>query len=312
MANVLLVAQHADGALNSSTAKALSCASQIGEVTIAVFVEAGQSVAEAAAKLDGAAKVLVVDNAANANPLAATLAPQVAKLAQDLGSTHVIGPNTTFGKDLMPRVAALLNANMITDISAVHGPHSFDRPIYAGNAVQTVEAPADGVLVGSARVASFAAAGEGGSAAVEAVSVDAELPSHTRYVKLEGASGDRPDLQSAPKVVSGGRGVGSKENFDIIYKFADKIGAGVGASRAAVDSGYCPNDMQVGQTGKVIAPDLYIAFGISGAIQHIAGIKDVGCIVAVNKDEEASIFEIADIGLVGDLFEIIPELESKL
>lgn len=312
MTSVLLVAQHADGELNSATAKALACAKAIGDVTIGVFAESGQAVAEAAAKLDGAAKVVVVDDQANAHPLAATLAPQIAQLAKDLSVTHVIAPNTTFGKDVMPRVAGLLDSNMITDIMAVHGPYSFDRPIYAGNAIVTVEAPDDGILVGTARAASYKVVGEQAACPVEAASVDVELPTHTRFKSLDAASGDRPDLQSAARVVSGGRGVGSKENFDIIYRMADKLGAGVGASRAAVDSGYCANDMQVGQTGKVIAPELYMCFGISGAIQHLAGIKDAGCIVAVNKDEEASIFEVADVGLVGDLFEVIPELESKL
>ena len=312
MASVLLIAQHLGGELNSSTSKAMACAKAIGDVTVAVFAESGQAVADAAATLEGASKVVLVDRAENAEPVAAILAPQIAKLAQDLGVSHVVGPNTTFGKDLMPRVAALLDSVMVTDIMSVEGPYSFQRPIYAGNAIVSVDAPQDGILVGSARTASFKAVGEQSACPVEAVTVDAELPTHTRFVKREGAGGDRPDLQSAPKVVSGGRGVGSEENFEIIYRMADKIGAAVGASRAAVDSGFCANDMQVGQTGKVIAPELYRCFGISGAIQHLAGIKDAGCIVAVNKDEEASIFEVADIGLVGDLFEVIPELESKL
>ena len=313
MSKVLVVAQHDDGQLNVSTARAVKCASEIGgDIEVLVLDAGGQSIAEEAAKLDGVGKVLLVDNTANADPVAAILAPQIAKVAEDGGYTHVLGPNTTYGKDLMPRVAALLGVAMVTDIMAVHGAHSFDRPIYAGNAIVTVEADAGQTLVGSVRCASYQAAGAGGSAAVEAASADVELPSHTRYVGLKKEGGDRPDLQSAPKVVSGGRGVGSEENFKIIYDLADKLGSGVGASRAAVDSGYVPNDMQVGQTGKIIAPELYIAVGISGAIQHLAGIKDAGTIVAINSDEDAPIFEVADIGLVGDLFQVLPELQDKL
>jgi electron transfer flavoprotein alpha subunit len=194
----------------------------------------------------------------------------------------------------------------------VEGPHSFKRPIYAGNAIVTVEVDAASIVVATIRTASWPAAGSSGSAPVEALAIDASLPSHTRFVGLQQGKSDRPDLQSASKVVSGGRGVGSKENFDVIYKFADKIGAAVGASRAAVDAGYVPNELQVGQTGKIIAPELYIAIGISGAIQHLTGIKDAGTIVAINKDAEAPIFEIADLGLVGDLFTLIPQLESSL
>ncbi|HRQ66705.1 MAG TPA: FAD-binding protein, partial [Xanthomonadaceae bacterium] len=228
------------------------------------------------------------------------------------GYSHVFGPSTTFGKDLMPCVAALLGVAQVSDIMAVDGSHTFRRPIYAGNAVITVEAPADQTVVATVRVASWPAAGDGGNAAVEKVSVDAELPTHTRFVELKQGKSDRPDLQSAPRVVSGGRALGSADNFALIYSLADKLGAGVGASRAAVDAGYVPNDMQVGQTGKIIAPELYIAIGISGAIQHLTGIKDAGTIVAINKDAEAPIFEVADIGLVGDLFKIVPELEQAL
>jgi len=196
---------------------------------------------------------------------------------------------------------------------SVEGSHTFKRPIYAGNAIITVEADPAHTVVATIRTASWAAATSGDNGApVEALTVEASLPAHTRFVELRQGSSDRPDLQSASKVVSGGRGVGSKENFDIIYKFADKIGAAVGASRAAVDAGYCPNEMQVGQTGKIIAPQLYMAIGISGAIQHLTGIKDAGTIVAINKDGEAPIFEVADFGLVGDLFKIIPELEQAL
>ncbi|MGH8457778.1 MAG: electron transfer flavoprotein subunit alpha/FixB family protein [Nevskiales bacterium] len=313
MSKILIIAEHSDGKLNSSTARAVNCAGKIGgEIHIAVLAADPAGPAAEAAKLAGVAKVLTVTNAANANAVAANYAPQIAKLAQSGGYSHVLAPNTTFGKDLAPRVAALLGVSQVTDIMAVNGAHSFNRPIYAGNAITTVEAPAGETVVGTVRSASWPAAGSGGSAAVEAASADATLPTHTRFVGLKKEGGDRPDLQSARKVVSGGRGVGSADNFKIVYSLADKLGAAVGASRAAVDSGYVPNDMQVGQTGKIIAPELYIAIGISGAIQHLAGIKDAGTIVAINSDGDASIFEVADFGLVGDLFKILPELESKI
>jgi len=212
----------------------------------------------------------------------------------------------------MPRVASLLGERQISDIMIVEGWHTFERRIYSGNVVLTVEAPADLPVVATVRAASYSAVDGGNSAAVEAVACDAEIPTHTRFVELQAGSSDRPDLQTAAKVVSGGRALGSAENFDIIYTLADRMGAGVGASRAAVDAGYVPNEMQVGQTGKIIAPDLYLAIGISGAIQHLTGIKDAGTIVAINKDEEAPIFEVADIGLVGDLFNIVPELTAAL
>jgi electron transfer flavoprotein alpha subunit len=251
-----------------------------------------------------------VDNAANAEPIAAVLAPQAVKLAANY--THVFGPSTTFGKDLMPRIAALLGVGQVSDVMAVDGPHRFKRPIYAGNAILTIDTPADAKVVATVRVASFEAAATGGSAAIETTSIDAPLPTHTRFINRSAARTGRPDLQSAARVVSGGRALGSSENFKIIYSLADRLGAGVGASRAAVDAGYVPNDMQVGQTGKIIAPELYVAIGISGAIQHLTGIKDARTIVAINKDSEAPIFEIADFGLVGDLFTIVPELEKQL
>jgi electron transfer flavoprotein alpha subunit len=210
-------------------------------------------------------------------------------------------------------VAALLGVAQVSDVMSVEGSHTFKRPIYAGNAIVTVEADPALTVVATIRTASWAAAASGGnSAPIETLNLDVALPSHTRFVELKQGKSDRPDLQSASKVVSGGRGVGSKENFEIIYKFADRIGAAVGASRAAVDAGYVPNEMQVGQTGKIIAPELYMAIGISGAIQHLTGIKDAGTIVAINKDPEAPIFEVADIGLIGDLFKLIPELEAAL
>jgi electron transfer flavoprotein alpha subunit len=312
MSKILIVAEHDGARLNASTAKCVSCASQIAGAAIDVLVLAadGAAVAAQAAALAGVGKVLVAGNPANVEPLAAVLAPQVAKLAA--GYTHVFGPSTTFGKDLMPRVAALLGVGQVSDVMAVEGPHAFKRPIYAGNAVLTLEVPADAVVVATVRVASFEAAAPGGSAVIEKVDAGVPLPTHTRFVSRSGATTGRPDLQSAARVVAGGRALGSAEGFNIIYSLADKMGAAVGASRAAVDAGYVPNDLQVGQTGKIIAPELYLAIGISGAIQHMTGIKDARTIVAINKDGEAPIFEAADIGLVGDLFAIVPELEKQL
>ncbi|MFA5683905.1 MAG: electron transfer flavoprotein subunit alpha/FixB family protein [Lysobacteraceae bacterium] len=312
MNKILIVAEHLDGVLNPSTHKCVSAARAIdgAQIDIVVLAADPAAVAAQAAKIDGVSRVLAVANPANAHAIAQVLAPQIAELAA--GYSHVFGPSTTFGKDLMPCVAALLGVAQVSDVMAVDGSHRFKRPIYAGNAVIDVEAPAGQAVVATVRSASWPAAGEGGSANVETVSSNAALPTHTRFVELKQGKSDRPDLQSAARVVSGGRGVGSAENFAVIYKLADKLGAGVGASRAAVDAGYVPNDMQVGQTGKIIAPELYVAIGISGAIQHLTGIKDAGTIVAINKDADAAIFEIADIGLVGDLFKIIPELEAAL
>ncbi len=314
MAKVLIIAEHLNGKLNSSTARCVTCARELkaDAIDVLVLADSPDAIAADAAKIDGVAKVLTVANAANAHPLAAIYAPQVVAAAKN-GYSHVFAPSTTFGKDLMPRVAALLGVAQVSDIAKVMDAYTFQRPIYAGNAIVTVQAPQDQVLVATVRTASYAATGDGAAAAaVEALSLSAELPAHTRFVELAQGKSDRPDLQSASRVVSGGRGVGSAENFAIIFKLADKLGAGVGASRAAVDAGYVPSDMQVGQTGKIIAPELYMAIGISGAIQHLTGIKDAGTIVAINKDGEAPIFEVADIGLVGDLFKIIPELEAAL
>ena len=313
MGKVLIVAEHLGGKLNASTAKCVSAAQALKPDSIDIVVLAADpaGVAADAALIAGVAKVLTIANAANANAIAQVQAPQIAALAKN-GYTHVFGPSTTFGKDLMPCIAALLGVAQVSDVMAIEGSHVFKRPIYAGNAIITVEAPSDHAVVATVRTASWPEAARGGNAGVEAATVDAALPSHTRYVGLAAGKSDRPDLQSAKRVVSGGRGVGSKENFEIIYKFADKLGAAVGASRAAVDAGYVPNELQVGQTGKIIAPELYVAVGISGAIQHLTGIKDAGTIVAINKDGDAPIFEIADIGLVGDLFQVLPELEQAL
>ncbi|WP_407352667.1 electron transfer flavoprotein subunit alpha/FixB family protein [Luteimonas sp. R10] len=312
MSNVLIVAEHLEGKLNGSTAKCVSAAQALKPDAIDIVVLAADpaAVAAEAAKIAGVRKVLTVANDANAHPIAQVLGPQVAKLAE--GYSHVFGPSTTFGKDLMPVIAALLGTAQVSDVMTVESSHVFTRPIYAGNAIITVQAPTDRAVVATVRTASWPEAPRDGSAEIEAVSAEADLPTHTRFVDLAVGESDRPDLQSAKRVVSGGRGVGSEENFKVIFDFADKIGAAVGASRAAVDAGYVPNELQVGQTGKIIAPDLYVAIGISGAIQHLTGIKDAGTIVAINKDPDSAIFEIADIGLVGDLFKVLPELEAAL
>jgi electron transfer flavoprotein alpha subunit len=309
MHKVLIVGEHDGKALNPATAKCVTCASGIpdSEITIVLLGADTAAVAAQAAAVAGVKSVLRVDRPENEHPLAAIFAPQLAALAPDY--THVFGPSTSFGKDLMPRVAALLGAPQVSDLMAVEGAYRFRRPTYAGNAIVTVEADPARKLIATVRVASFEAAKSGGNAAVESKSISVTLPSHTRYVGAKSGSTDRPDLQTAKRVVSGGRALGSAENFKLLLSLADKIGAAVGASRAAVDAGYAPNEMQVGQTGKIISPDIYIAIGISGAIQHLTGIKDARTIVAINKDGEAPIFEVADVGLVGDLFQIVPELE---
>jgi electron transfer flavoprotein alpha subunit len=311
MSRILIIAEHDGQSLNFSTAKCVTCAQAIGaDIDIAVFGSGIETIAAEAASLESVASVIAVDAEHLSAPIAANWATEALALAD--GYSHLLGPSTTLGKDLMPRIAALLGVNQVSDIMAVNAPNSFKRPIYAGNAIVAVEAPAGAVVVATVRIASWKAVATTGSGTVEQRSASSNAVTHTRYVGLESGGGERPDLQSAQRVVSGGRGVGSEENFQIIYSLADKLGAGVGASRAAVDAGYVPNDMQVGQTGKIISPDLYMAFGISGAIQHVTGIKDAGTIVAVNKDSESPIFEISDIGLVGDLFAVIPELEKLL
>jgi electron transfer flavoprotein alpha subunit len=308
----LIIGEHDGNALNPATAKCVTCANTIpdADITIAVFGADTAKVAAQAAAVAGVKAVLRVDRPENEHPLAAIFAPQVAALAADY--SHIFGPSTSFGKDLMPRVAALLGVAQVSDLMAVESAYRFRRPIYAGNAIITVEADASRKLVATVRVASFEAAATGASAAIESKALTVALPSHTRYVGAKSGSTDRPDLQTASRVVSGGRALGSAENFKMLFSLADKIGAAVGASRAAVDAGYAPNEMQVGQTGKIISPEMYIAIGISGAIQHLTGIKDARTIVAINKDPEAPIFEVADVGLVGDLFKIIPELERMV
>jgi len=312
MAKVLIIAEHDGSALNPAIAKCVACAKQIegAEIDVAVLAASAAGVAAEAAKLDGVKRVLTVERPENEHSLAAVLAPQIVAIAG--GYTHLLAPSTTYGKDLMPRVAAMLGLNQVSDIMSVEGPHTFKRPIYAGSAVVTVEAPADKTVVATVRIASYPSVGSGNGAPIEAADAAVDLPSHTRFVEVKVGDSDRPDLQTAARVVAGGRALGSKEGFELIFTLADALGAGVGSSRAAVDAGYVAPETQVGQTGKIIAPDLYIGIGISGAIQHMTGIKDAGTIVAINKDAEAPIFEAADIGLVGDLFQIVPELTAAL
>ena len=306
---VLLLAEVNDGELSmDATAKAVTAAKQIGDVTVLCAGASAAAAGEAAAKIEGVAKVLVAEDASLGHRLAEPTAALIAALAD--GYDHIVAPATTDAKNVLPRVAALLDVMVISDASGVVDADTFERPIYAGNAIQTVKS-SDAKKVISFRTSTFDAAGDGGSAPVETISA-ADNPALSEWVEDKVAASDRPELTSAGVVVSGGRGVGSEEDFALIEKLADTLGAAVGASRAAVDSGYAPNDWQVGQTGKVVAPDLYVAVGISGAIQHLAGMKDSKVIVAINKDEEAPIFQVADFGLVADLFSAVPELTEKL
>jgi electron transfer flavoprotein alpha subunit len=312
MSKVLILGEHDGKTLNPATLKCVTCATAIpdAELTVVVLGADTAAIATQAAAIQGVHKVMRIDRPENAHRLAAVFAPQIVALAG--GYTHIFGPSTSFGKDLTPRIAALLGVPQVSDLMAVEGAYRFRRPIYAGNAIITVEADPARKLVATVRVASFEAAPQGGTATVETLTQDVALPSHTRYVGAKSGSTDRPDLQTAAKVVSGGRALASAENFKLLFSLADKMGAAVGASRAAVDAGYAANEMQVGQTGKIISPEIYIAIGISGAIQHLTGIKDARTIVAINKDAEAPIFEVADVGLVGDLFQIVPELERAI
>lgn len=306
---VLLLAEVVGGEISlDQTAKALTAAKALGDVTVLCASAGCGGAAEAAAKLDGVSKVLCADDAAYGNGLAEPIADLVVSLAGDY--EHIVAPATASAKNILPRAAALLDAMVISDVTGVVDGNTFERPIYAGNAIQTVQS-SDAKKVVSIRTAGFDAAGEGGSAAVESIAA-AGNPGLSEWVEDKVQTSDRPELTSAKIVVSGGRGVGSEESFAIIEALADKLNAAVGASRAAVDSGYAPNDWQVGQTGKVVAPDLYIACGISGAIQHLAGMKDSKVIVAINKDEEAPIFQVADYGLVADLFDAVPALTDAL
>jgi electron transfer flavoprotein alpha subunit len=306
---VLLLGEVTDGALGlDATAKAVGAVKSLGPVTVLCAGARAAAAGAEAAKIDGVAKVLVAEDAALGHRLAEPTAALVVSLAP--GYSHIAAPATTDAKNILPRVAALLDVMIIPDVTAVIDADTFERPIYAGNAMQTVKS-GDATKVLTIRTATFDAAGSGGAAPVEAVAVPGSTGLSQWLEDMTAASG-RPELTSAGIVVSGGRGVGSKDDFAIIEALADKLGAAVGASRAAVDSGYAPNDWQVGQTGKVVAPDLYVAVGISGAIQHLAGMKDSKVIVAINKDEEAPIFQVADYALVGDLFTVVPELTSKL
>ena len=306
---VLLLAEVNNGELAmDATAKTVAAVKSLGDVTVLAAGGSAAAAGEAAAKIDGVSKVLVAEDASLGHRLAEATAALIVGLAD--GYEHIVAPATTDAKNVMPRVAALLDVMVISDASGVVDGSTFERPIYAGNAIQTVKSN-DSKKVITIRTASFDAAGEGGSAPVETISVG-ENPGLSEWIEDKVAESDRPELTSAGIVVSGGRGVGSEEDFKLIEALADKLGAAVGASRAAVDSGYAPNDWQVGQTGKVVAPDLYVAIGISGAIQHLAGMKDSKVIVAINKDEEAPIFQVADFGLVADLFQAVPELTEKL
>jgi len=306
---VLLLAEIVAGEISlDQTGKAVTAAQALGDVTVLCASTGCRDAAKAAASLDGVAKVLCADDAAYGNGLAEPVADLIVSLAGDYD--HIMAPATSNAKNILPRVAALLDVMVISDITAVVDGDTFERPIYAGNAIQTVKS-SDGKKVVSIRTAGFDAAAETGSASVETVSA-AGNPDLSSWVEDKVQTSDRPELTSAKIVVSGGRGVGSEESFAIIEALADKLNAAVGASRAAVDSGYAPNDWQVGQTGKVVAPDLYIACGISGAIQHLAGMKDSKVIVAINKDEEAPIFQVADYGLVADLFDAVPALTDAL
>ena len=307
--SILILADHDNGQLAAATLNTVTAATEIGgDIDILVAGDASGDVAKAAAAISGVSRVLTADADLFAHGIAENIAPLVQSLAS--GYTHLMAPATTTGKNVMPRVAALLDVMQISDIIKVESDSSFQRPIYAGNAIATVTSD-EAIKVITVRGTAFEAAGDGGSAAIESVDTtgDAGLSS---YVKSELSSSERPELTSAPIVISGGRGMQDGANFAMLEKVADKLGAAVGASRAAVDAGFVPNDYQVGQTGKVVAPDLYVAVGISGAIQHLAGMQDSKVIVAINKDEEAPIFQVADFGLVADLFDAVPELETKL
>ncbi|MDN3521655.1 electron transfer flavoprotein subunit alpha/FixB family protein [Halomonas ramblicola] len=307
--SILVLAEHHDGVLADATAHVVAAAQQIGgEIDVLVAGENVAAIAEAAARLDGVSRVRVADHAAYAHLLAEPTAALLSELAGDYG--HVLAAASTTGKNVLPRLAALQDVSQLSEIIAVESADTFKRPIYAGNAIATVQS-ADPLKVITVRATAFDAVGEGSGASVEAVEFVADN-AQSRFVEEQLAESDRPELGSAKVVISGGRGMGSGENFQLLEGIADKLGAAIGASRAAVDAGFVPNDMQVGQTGKIVAPDLYIAVGISGAIQHLAGMKDSKVIVAINKDEEAPIFQVADYGLVADLFQALPELESKL
>jgi electron transfer flavoprotein alpha subunit len=307
--SVLVIAEHDNASIKDATLNTVTAAKELGDVTVLVAGNGCAAAGEAAAKIDGVVKVLVADDAAYDHEIAENMSTLVVSLAGDF--THILAPATANGRNFMPRIAALLDVAQISDIVKVESADTFVRPIYAGNAMATVQT-SDAKKIITVRTTGFdAAATEGGSAAVESVAAAGDSGKST-LIGEELSKSERPELTSAKVVISGGRGMGNGENFQLLEKVADKLGAAIGASRAAVDAGFVPNDLQVGQTGKIVAPELYIAVGISGAIQHLAGMKDSKVIVAINKDEEAPIFQVADYGLVADLFEAVPELEKEL
>ncbi len=308
--SILVIAEHDNSVIKSATLNTVTAASQLGEeIILLVAGHNSSAAADAAASIAGVTKVLHADDAQYEHVLAEEIAPLVVSIASD--ASHILAPASTFGKNIIPRVAALLDVGAITDISKIDSADTFVRPIYAGNAMATVQS-SDNIKVMTIRTTAFdAAATEGGAGSIEAATAVAS-DGLSSFVGQELTKSERPELTSAGTIISGGRGFGSEENFALLNEVADKLGAAIGASRAAVDAGYAPNDYQVGQTGKIVAPDLYIAVGISGAIQHLAGMKDSKVIVAVNKDEEAPIFEVADYGLVADLFQVLPELSTAL
>jgi len=307
--SVLVIAEHDNASIKDATLNTVTAAKELGDITVLVAGNGCAAAADAAAKIDGVSKVLLADDAAYDHEIAENMGTLVVSLAGDY--SHILAPATTNGKNFMPRVAALLDVAQISDIVKVESADTFVRPIYAGNAMATVQSSDEKKIITVRGTAFDAAATEGGSASVEAVA-SAGDSGKSSFVGEELSVSERPELTSAKVIISGGRGMANGENFAMLEKVADKLGAAIGASRAAVDAGYVPNDMQVGQTGKIVAPELYIAVGISGAIQHLAGMKDSKVIVAINKDEEAPIFQVADYGLVADLFDAVPELEKEL
>jgi electron transfer flavoprotein alpha subunit len=308
---ILVIAEHEDGLISASTRKTINCASQVSSEVDLLILGNNSDLDNQGIQIDNVSNVLVIKNEIFNQQISAIMAPIISEVSHDYEC--LLLPSTTFGRDLAPRISVLKDVCQITDIMEVVSSRVFKRPIYAGNAIETIEIPEGQNIVATVRPASFKEVGLSNKASLTSLDMpNIDLPKHTRFLGISSEKTERPDLQVASIVISGGRGVGSAENFEILYQLADKLGASVGASRAAVDAGYVANDMQVGQTGKIIAPDLYFAFGISGAIQHVAGIKDSGTIVAINKDPDAPIFEIADIGIVADLFEFIPEFLAKL
>jgi electron transfer flavoprotein alpha subunit len=311
VARVLVVVEHDGQSVHLNTAKCVTCGLSIGveSVDAVVFADT-EDVVPSVTRLAGVGKVLAAVDKRNQHQLSAMIAPQLAELAREY--THVLAPSSTFGKDLLPRAAALAGTGQLSDILEVEGPYRFKRPVYAGNGILTVEARSDRTLFATVRTASFKATGGQDEVPVETLVVGPAPPEHTQFIELRSANSARADLQTSARVVSGGRGLGSADGFQLVYRLADLLGAAVGASRAAVDSGFAANELQVGQTGKIIAPDLYLALGVSGAIQHVTGIQDAGTIVAINRDADAPIFDIADIGLAADLFEAVPQLIAAL